>query len=77
MVKVLYGKMCKMKNRRIGLAYLSDGTWYIKGKSLCRNLGTNQVHISRTDLRLTSEAMRCLMTMFTEIVLENDLTYKK
>jgi len=76
-VKVVHGMVTKMHNRRIGLAYLSDGSWYIKGKSLCVNLGTGRKFRDEYVMRLTSEAMAGLMTMFYEIVKKNDLHYKK
>jgi len=76
-VKVVYGKSVKMYNRRVGLAYLSDGSWFIKGKSLCVNLGTGHKYIDTNVLRLSPEAMRGLMTMFMDIISEHDLHYTK
>lgn len=76
-VKVVHGMVTKMHNRRIGLAYLSDGSWYIKGKSLCVNLGTGHKFRDEYVLSLTSEEMNALMTMYTEIIMTNDSHYKK
>ena len=76
-VKVVHGMITKMHNRRVGLAYLSDGSWFIKGKSLCVNLGTGHKYIDTNVLRLSPEAMRGLMTMFMDIISEHDLHYTK
>jgi hypothetical protein len=76
-VKVVTGMITKMKNRRVGLAYLSDGSWFIKGKSLCQNLGTGHKYVDVKNIRLTSEAMRALMNMFYHIVIQEDIRYPK
>jgi hypothetical protein len=75
--KIVHVTITKMHNRRIGLAQLSDGSWYIKCKSLCVNLGTGHKFRDENVMKLTSEAMNALMTMYTEIIMTNVLHYNK
>lgn len=73
---IVKGYIDKLKNRRVGVAYLSNGSWAIKGKSLVYNIGTGQKYPETHTLLLTSEAMRSMLTLFSEIVEELDLSYK-
>jgi len=62
------GKMIKLKNRRVCLAKLHDGTWAIKFKML---VGASEV--KETKIAITDEAMVALFQLYFEAIREESL----
>lgn len=55
------GLQAKLKNRRVALWKLSDGTWHARFKTL------EACKVITTDLRLSNESMMHLVSMFGQI----------